>query len=126
MEGRNQVIANIGYTTRWIARIIASLLLLLMLMIFIGEGVPPLSWATVGFAVIILGFLATWLNDWIAIMLIFTGLISFYTINFVQVGRFPSGWVFPVMFLPGTLLIISRVVSLTRKTDGKAPRLHHH
>ena len=91
---------------RWAARVLAALLALLILLFVIGEGPPPLSWQTAAFACVFVGLIVAWVSDLAGAALILGGMVAFYAIEFVGYGRFPGGPVFPLLYLPGVLLLI--------------------
>ena len=98
---------------RWIARIIGLLLVGLVLLIMVGEGFNPLalnrneSGMTGAFLVALVGMLLLWRWEGIGGIVALAGMVAFYAVNYAASGRFPSGWVFPVCFLPGILSLTS-------------------
>ena len=100
-------LAVIIQIARWTARALGVGLFLLFAAFVVGEGFPPLNWLTVALLVAMSGFVLAWFHDLLAGMVILVGIGAFYLINFSQYGRFPGGPVFPLLFVPGILLIAS-------------------
>jgi hypothetical protein len=99
---------------RWTARLLALMLASLVLLMAIGEGFNPgrLTTAelilTVPFFVVWIGLLLGWRWEGIGGILVVAGVAGFYLIHFAQTGfgRFPMGWVFPMMAAPGVLFLV--------------------
>jgi hypothetical protein len=106
---------------RWAARLVASFLLGLMLLLLLGEGPPPV-WrlppnVQLLFAaqvVTLVGLVVLWFWELPGGLLTLGGIIAFYAINYLESGRFPSGWVFPLFYVPGILAVISWMLSRRR------------
>ncbi len=96
---------------RWAARILGLLLAGLVLLITTGEGIDPseLTLTTglmsVAFFAAIAGMLVLWRWELIGGMMVLVGMMVFYVINFAVSGKLPSGWVFPLCFMPGILAL---------------------
>jgi hypothetical protein len=83
---------------------------------------PPLSqlfnpqmWALL---VMVAGLLFTWRNSLAGGALSIAGVAAFYLMNFDKAGNFPSGWVFPVCFVPGVLALLAGLLQHRRGTVG--------
>lgn len=90
---------------RRVARGIGAALLLLFAVFVIGEGLPPLTIQSAALGMALLGLVAAWFSDLAGGLLILGGMAAFYALNFSATGRLPGGWVFPLMFVPGVLLL---------------------
>jgi len=97
----------VARVTRWTARILAAAVLALFVMFAVGEGLPPLSWQFAALLTVLVGCVLAWFCDLSAGALIVLGTAAFYAINFANSGKFPGGWVFPLLFVPGVLLLLS-------------------
>lgn len=105
-----QVFGNI-FLVRWIARILAVVLALLIVTLLIIEGVNPFLYTT-GESILIISLLAIWVGfiiswQWEGIggTLIIGGGLAFYLITLSISGRLPGGWILPVSFIPGVLFL---------------------
>jgi len=99
--------------TRWTARILGTLLFGLLLLFLIGEGMPPIDFSATGAMSIVLltawlGLAVLWRWEGIGGLMVVGGMVAFYALNFAGSGRFPSGWVFPLLSLPGILALFCR------------------
>ena len=108
------VIDYLVLTLRWIARVVGLMLFGLILAFLIGEGPPSLG-ATLAQTAQMLGLLTAWLGMLILWRwegtggaMVLGGLGTFYAVEWITSGRFPGGWVFPLMFLPGILALFCR------------------
>jgi len=52
--------------------------------------------------------LVLWRREGIGGGMVLCGLGTFYAVEWIGSGRFPGGWVFPLMYLPGVLALICR------------------
>lgn len=92
---------------RWIARLLSVGLLVLFAVFIIGEGPPPLSRMTLLWGMIVVGLCLAWYSDLLGAVVILVSTLAFYTLNYSESGRFPGGWVFPLLYLTGVLLLYS-------------------
>lgn len=107
---------------RWAARLVAGFLLGLMLLLLVGEG-PPAVWrlppnVQLLFAaqlVTLVGLVVLWFWELPGGLLTLGGIIAFYAINYLGTGRFPSGWVFPLFYVPGILSLTAWMLSRRRR-----------
>ena len=116
---------------RWSTRILALLLFVLLTFLFLGQQ----GWKLIGqcimsplraqslmtFALFFIaapGLLIGWKREGLGSVMIVGGMALFYGINAAAVGRFPSGWVFPLLYVPGVLYGICGVADrLSRKRE---------
>ncbi len=107
---------------RWTARIVGTLLVLVMLVISIGEGLPnPLTqptWAQViflGLALIMIGILLGWRLELTGGNITLAG----FCVGFVPLYNSDRGmtWFYIALALPGVLYIVSAV--LRRYTENR-------
>jgi len=90
------------------------LIFALILTFMIGEGLPPFGTTVseilqrLGFFAAWLGMLVLWRREGIGGGMVLCGLGTFYAVEWIGSGRFPGGWVFPLMYLPGVLALICR------------------
>ena len=102
--GRVSVLARIIH---YAACVLATGLVLLFLAFAIGEGPPPIGVGSAALLVMLVGFLLTWHHGLLGGVVSLMGISFFYMWNFADVGRFPGGWVFPLCFVPGVLLVLA-------------------
>ena len=108
---------------KWIARLTALLLALIILVIFIGELASEEfqgfslreSLMMLAFFTVWLGYLIGWKLERPGGVMILAGIAAFYLLDYLFSGSFPSGPVFPLMGIPGILYILS---SLKRVQQG--------
>ena len=105
---------GIAVAIRWAARLLGASLLLLVLAFLIGEGGPnpakfsPLQAFQSGSLLLALAGLAVlWKWELPGGLLVLGGVLGFYATNYLSVGGFPRGWVFPLYYVPGVLAVIS-------------------
>lgn len=115
--------------TRWFTRILGLLIVGLVLMFAIGEGFNPMKLngteraMSVAFFTALAGMVVLWRSNGIGGTLVLGGMLTFYGINFAVSGRFPSGWVFPLCFLPGILALVcwshdKRIAAVSKRTTS--------
>jgi len=115
---RNKVIPVI----RWTARILSGLIVILILFIFIGEGMSDgfggflhltlrENLMTLAFIGVFIGLIIGWKWELTGGILILAGLILFYLLDFLFSGTFPRGVIFPYFAIPGILFILSGLLS---------------
>ncbi len=98
---------------RWTARILGTLLLLLVAAFAIGEGFPNPSKLTttesllmVAFVIMLLGIIVAWRWEGTGGALLLVGFASFWAVNIVATLRFWwPGWVFALFGLVGLLFL---------------------
>lgn len=110
-----------GGVLHWIACLSGTALVLLFVVFVIGNQ-PPLSllldpqmWAllvTVG------GYLYIWHSNLVGGVLSLAGTAAFFLMNFEKAGNFPSGWVFPLCFIPGALAIAAELLQRRSRAHG--------
>ncbi len=114
---------------RWIARIAASLMAALMLLIFVGEGVasadgliPRLTGREtammVAFAAAWAGLLVGWRWELTGGLLTGGAMVVFYLLDYAFSGSFPRGPYFFLFFSPSLLFIYCGWKARTRKGQG--------
>jgi hypothetical protein len=103
--------ASIPVVTRamhWVAGVLGTAIVLLFAVFAIGERPPaslllrPQTWAVL---IMLFGFILLWWHGLAGGLASLFGIVAFYLINYVEVARFPGGWVFPLCFLPGILAV---------------------
>lgn len=98
-----------GKFAHWAGLAVGNGLLLMVIIFILGEGFPRISftWTEIfawgSLLLAFAGILAGWKWDKLAGWLILAGIFIFYINNYLSVGKFPSGWVFPLFFLAGLL-----------------------
>lgn len=123
-HGRNHV-----QMIRWIARIAASLIAALMLLIFVGEGIasgddliPRLTGREtammVVFAAAWAGLLLGWRWELLGGLLTVGAVIAFYLLDYAFSGSFPRGPYFVLFFSPSLLFIYCGWRARTRPEQG--------
>jgi len=99
---------------RWTARIIGALLGVLILAIAIGEGGFPLNRSfpetilTILFICTTIGLFLGWRLEFLGGILVVVGMGGFYLVHYWNSGytRWPGGWAFPLLYLPGFLYLL--------------------
>lgn len=98
---------------RWIARILGICILGIFVVFFIGEGgMNPFNLSitellmTFCILIVLVGIPFAWKKEGLGGAMIVGGMILFYLINLISSGKFPGGWVFPIVFVPGILFLI--------------------
>ncbi len=101
---------------RWIARILASIMATLILLLFVGEtldeGVQPLLYMTFREILMMFAFFALWLGlllawkwEFLGGLLTLCAIIVFYALNFLFTGIFPRGPFFLIFAFPSLLFL---------------------
>jgi hypothetical protein len=107
IRGRLHMIA-----VRWISRILGLLLVVLCLVLMIGQQFNPLGLKgheiaqAASLLVALVGMILLWRRQLLGGALVVAGMGLFYAINFAASGRLPTGYVFPLCFLPGILALV--------------------
>jgi len=124
------LVSWVRITARWSARLTATLLLGLVLLIYIGEGLLggggpnlakmdwPSRFMSIAFFVSVAGLAVLWWRELLGAAFILGGMAVFYWLNYHASGKFPGG-AFPLFYVPGILAAISSVLHwpvLQRKT----------
>jgi hypothetical protein len=99
---------------RWAARLSSLGLAGLVVLFAIGEGFNPTKFKpaelalTVPFFIAWLGLCLGWRWEGWGGLLAVGGVAGFYGVHFAVTGfgRFPRGWAFPVLALPGVLFLL--------------------
>ena len=113
---------------RWTARMVTLFLLGLAVLIMIGEQFAPLKLGatelamSIAFLTALIGMLVLWKWEGLGGGLVLVGMLVFYGINFAASGRFPSGWFFPLYYLPGVLSLTCWLHDQWRKLRMKPVR----
>ena len=102
---------------KWLARVVAISLLIMVAMFVIGEGPPPLSVYSAAFGVMLAGLFLGLFWDGVGAVVTLAGLVPFYVLNYWASGRWPGG-AFPLFFGPVVLLLVSFL--LTRRCRANA------
>jgi len=111
---------HVTLTIRWLARILGLLLTSLVVLFAIGEGFDPRELTpitvvmTVAFFAAAAGNLFLWRWELAGGLLVMIAMTIFYALNFADSGKLPSGWLFPMFFLPGALAIFAWATSRKR------------
>jgi hypothetical protein len=107
----NATLATTGL--RWTARLLALLIAGFVLLMAIGEGFSPAKLKSselalaVPFFVAWVGMVLGWRWEGLGGTLVVAGILGFYLVHFATTGfgRFPRGWFFPTLTLPGILFL---------------------
>ena len=105
--------------THWAECIAGTALIVLFAVFAIGLGLPPLGGMNASFlaiAVMLIGFALTWWHDLAGAVVSLVGISAFYALEFAANGHAPSGWLFPLCFVPGVLGVVSW---LSRRLAGR-------
>ena len=103
---------------RWIARILAALMVAFIAFMFVGnaaaDGIGPLFdlnvreiLMMVSFVIVFLGLILGWKREKLGGWLVVGGIVLFYVFDFAFSGSFPRGPFFPMIALPGILFLIA-------------------
>ena len=121
-------VGRIAVATRWAARLSGASLLLLVLWFLIGEGGPnpakflPLEAFQSGSLLLALvGLALLWKWELPGGLLVLGGMLGFYAANYLAVGRFPGGWAFPSLYVPGLLAVISWTLARRDRPSRDGP-----
>jgi hypothetical protein len=106
---------KIAITIRWSARAISAALATLFIVLFVGEGPPPMfefsltaleSWLTL---MIFSGFIATWRYELWGGVVSLGAMAGFYLADFAASGfrHWPRGWMFPTLALVPMLFLLA-------------------
>jgi hypothetical protein len=99
--------------TRWTARLLAVLLVGVVIVIFVGQGFNPLRLTRteavqmVFFGTTCAGMLIGWRWEVLGGALATMGIALFFATEYSLTGRFPHGFMFHLMLLPGVLFLVS-------------------
>lgn len=99
---------------RWTARTIALLLFGLILLLLVGEGFNPLDLdateAILSICLLIawLGLVVLWRWEGLGGLMVVGGILGFCGAQLATSGRLPGGWVFPLLVVPGVLILLCR------------------
>jgi Na+/alanine symporter len=99
--------------TRWSARVVSLLILVLLIVLVITEGLPSITSLTTieillfaGFFIMAAGLVWAWWQPMAGGAVTMLGFIFFSAINLVSSGSLPGGWVYPLLPLTGSLHIV--------------------
>jgi len=102
---------------RWTARLLALGMGGGIFLLAVGEGFNPARLTgpelilSVPFFVAWVGLWLGWRWEGLGGMLVVAGVLGFYLVHFAERGRFPAGWAFPLIALPGVLFLTCSVLS---------------
>lgn len=110
---------------RWVARIVGSLLVMMVLAFMIGEGLPnPLVMSSIelatslAFLIMIVGLLLAWRREGLGGALTVGGFLAFWALHIASSHRFGLGGPFPAFPVAGFLhLFCWRQSIRTRNLD---------
>ncbi len=101
---------------RWIARLLALLVVTLVVVMAMGSQLDPAilsgaAWVQLALlAIACAGLLLGWKNELLGGTIGVGSLIAFYVVELAWSGRFPTGWGFPMMALPGFLFLLAWLI----------------
>ncbi len=100
---------NYSVLLHWAGCLLGTALVALFAVFAFGgrEEPPPLTPMTAALAVMLFGFVLAWWCDWLGALVSLSGFVVFYAMCFVESGKFPGGWVFPLCVVPGVLCLIA-------------------
>jgi hypothetical protein len=117
----------LGFGLRWSARVLSFLSLILLLLFIVGERFNPFHLRgrelalTVFFPLgVMLGLGLAWRWQAFGGALTVGCLAAFYLVHWLGAGRWPGGWAFAVLALPGFLFLLAALVG-RRKARGEIP-----
>jgi hypothetical protein len=102
---------------RWTARIVGLALTSLIALFAVGNGLNPADMPPREFSMLLalltacIGCVILWRYERAGGLLAIGGIAGFYLLNFFYSGRFPSGWVLPLFYIPGVLALIVWVLT---------------
>ncbi|MEW6236110.1 MAG: hypothetical protein AB1656_12050 [Candidatus Omnitrophota bacterium] len=108
----------------WIGRVLGLALFALFMLIFIGEGgFNPFSrnvYHTVHMMCLLttwFGYIVGWFMELAGGLMSVFGFSLFYLLHYSQSGRFPKGWAFPMMTVPGFFYLAAWAIAKMRDRD---------
>ncbi len=111
---------------RWMARGFTVVLMVLVIALVIGEGMPNLLnrpgfevLQLFAFAVVLAGLLIGFRWELLGGVAVLSGLVVFYLINLAAVGKVPGG-LFPWFFIAGLLFLVSGLSSRKRSEADRS------
>lgn len=116
--------------TRWTARIVGGLLVVMFLWFLVAhavevEGIPALTplEGSLMFCMLasLVGMVVLWFREGLGGLMTLIGIGTFYLIDTAATGTPPGGWVLPLYFVPGVLSIVSW--ALSRRIRSEQPPL---
>lgn len=91
-------------------RVLAACLVGLCMLIIFGEGRPKLTALSLSLDVALVGLVLGFFRPLPGGVLTLVGIACFYALNYHESGRWPGGWVFPLFWVAGVLLILGNIV----------------
>jgi VIT1/CCC1 family predicted Fe2+/Mn2+ transporter len=106
---------------RWTARLLSAGMIILMLMFIFGEGLPDFEKLSLreiimmsAFFIMLAGMITAWWKEGAGGIMIFGGMVVFWTVNLVTTNQFWLHWIFLLFPLIGGLFIYSWRASRAR------------
>jgi hypothetical protein len=93
--------------SRWTGRTFAFAIFCILIYRTVDTSLPPLNLTTISLIVILFGCAMSWFSDRYGGLVILTGAVFLFTISYAHNGHFPSDMVYPFIFVPGVLMLIS-------------------
>lgn len=115
--------------TRWTARIVGGLLVVMFLWFFVAhavqaEGIPSLTplEGSLMFCMLasLVGMVVLWFREGLGGLMTLIGMGAFYIIEAAASGMPPGGWVLPLYFVPGVLALVSWALSQQSRIEKTA------
>lgn len=116
------------YACRVTAGSLGLLIVMLCLLLYIGEGGPPLlrvhvetlmTWLLILWCIsVVLSLKWMWLGG----MLGLVGVGGFYMLDYAASGRFPGGFVFPLLWIPPILTLASGFLGIDARTAARTEK----
>ena len=103
---------NLDLGLRWLARTLGGLMVAVLAVFAAGEGLHPLLMShtemlmLVALFVALAGLVLGWRHEGLGGALSVAGMLAFYTLNYTASGKWPGGFVFPFLFVPGLLFLV--------------------
>ncbi|GAB4147926.1 MAG: hypothetical protein Fur0021_07220 [Candidatus Promineifilaceae bacterium] len=99
---------------RWMARLIGTVLFLLVVWFAAGEGMPAPGTLSLtegllflAFAIMVVGLLVAWYWERVGGLMVIGGFLAFWLINAIATGNYNPGWLLIVFPLTGLLFLLS-------------------
>jgi hypothetical protein len=101
----------------WTGCLLGTALVLMFAMFAFGghEAPPPLNLQMASLALALFGYLLGWWNDLVGGIVSLVGMVGFYALNYAAAGNFPGGWVFPLCFVPGVLMVVAGLLRRAKR-----------
>jgi hypothetical protein len=117
---------NMESILKWTARIASIFVILMVLVMFIGEGgFNPFKLTTTELIMMIFfwgtvaGLAVAWRWQLTGGLISIACMMAFYAIEKIATGGFPRGWAFMVVVSPAIIFLVSHFLSIRKKSKSE-------